>query len=148
MCINVIVQQKGVKFLLTAESVQRPFFLLITRRECSLVCKGPLNSRLCPDSLAEHLVCKHVPPKQRVPFAGTSLLPYCGCINFLQNPRVDLFQNFPQFIVIHTVKVFGIFNKGVLKKGFFLELSCFFHDPADVGNLISGFSRRKLMRPQ
>ena len=72
MCINVIVQQKGVKFLLTAESVQSPFFLLITRRECSLVCKGPLNSRLCPDSLAERLVCKHIRPKQRAPFAGTS----------------------------------------------------------------------------
>ena len=83
MCINVVVQQKGVKFLFTAESVQSPFFLLITGRECSLVCKGPLNSRLCPDSLAEHLVCKHVPPKQRVPFAGTSPLPYCGRINFL-----------------------------------------------------------------
>ena len=76
MCINVIVQQKGVKFRFTAESVQSPFFLLITRRECSLICKGPLNSRLCPDSLAEHLICKHVQPEQRDPFAGISLLPY------------------------------------------------------------------------
>ena len=74
MCTNVIVQQKGVKFLLTAESVQSPFFLLITGRECSLICEGPLNSRLCPVSLAEHLVCKHVQPKQRVPFAGSSPL--------------------------------------------------------------------------
>ena len=49
-----------------------------------------------------------------------------------------LFQNFPQFIVIHTVKGFGIVNK--LEIDVFLELSCFFHDPADVGNLISGFS--------
>ena len=49
-----------------------------------------------------------------------------------------LFQNFPQFIVIHTVKGFGIVNKAEI--GVFLELSCFFHDPADVGNLISGFS--------
>ena len=48
-----------------------------------------------------------------------------------------LFQNFPQFIVIHTVKGFGIVNKAV---DAFLELSCFFHDPADVGNLISGSS--------
>ena len=49
-----------------------------------------------------------------------------------------LFQNFPQFIVIHTVKVFGIVNKpGV---DVFLELSCFFDDPADVGSLISGSS--------
>ena len=49
-----------------------------------------------------------------------------------------LFQNFPQFIVIHTVKVFGIVNKA--KIDVFLELSCFFNDPADVGNLISGSS--------
>ena len=50
----------------------------------------------------------------------------------------DLFQNFPQFIVIHTVKGFGIVNKAEIDV--FLELSCFFHDPADVGNLISGSS--------
>ena len=49
-----------------------------------------------------------------------------------------LFQNFPQFIVIHTVKGFGIVNTAELDV--FLELSCFFHDPADVGNLISGSS--------
>ena len=49
-----------------------------------------------------------------------------------------LFQNFPQFIVIHTVIGFGIVNKEEIDV--FLELSCFFHDPADVGNLISGSS--------
>ena len=49
-----------------------------------------------------------------------------------------LFQNFPQFIVIYTVKVFGIVNKAEVDV--FLELSCFFSDPADVGNLISGSS--------
>ena len=49
-----------------------------------------------------------------------------------------LFQNFPQFIVIHTVKGFGIVNKAEIDV--FLELSCFYHDPADVGNLISGSS--------
>ena len=49
-----------------------------------------------------------------------------------------LFQNFPQFIVIHTVKGFGIVNKA--ERDVFLELSCFFDDPADVGNLISGSS--------
>ena len=49
-----------------------------------------------------------------------------------------LSQNFPQLIVIHTVKVFGIVNKAEIDV--FLELSCFFHDPADVGNLISGSS--------
>ena len=47
-----------------------------------------------------------------------------------------LFQNFRQFIVIHTVKGFGIVNKAEIDA--FLELFCFFHDPADVGNLISG----------
>ena len=49
-----------------------------------------------------------------------------------------LFQNFPQSIVIHTVKGFGIVKKAEIDV--FLELSCFFHDPADVGNLISGSS--------
>ena len=49
-----------------------------------------------------------------------------------------LFQNFPQFLVIHTVKGFGIVNKAEI--AVFLELSGFFHDPADVGNLISGSS--------
>ena len=49
-----------------------------------------------------------------------------------------LFQSFPQFIVIYTVKGFGIVNKA--KIYIFLELSCFFNDPADVGNLISGSS--------
>ena len=46
-----------------------------------------------------------------------------------------LFQNFPQFIVIHTVKGFGTVNKAEMDV--FLEISCFFDDPADVGNLIS-----------
>ena len=49
-----------------------------------------------------------------------------------------LFQNFPQFIVIHTVKGFGIVNKTEIDV--FLELSYFFDDPTDVGNLISGSS--------
>ena len=49
-----------------------------------------------------------------------------------------LFQNFPQFIVIHRVKGFGIVNKAEIDV--FLKLSCFFDDPAGVGNLISGSS--------
>ena len=49
-----------------------------------------------------------------------------------------LFQSFPQLIVIHKVKAFGIVNKA--KIYVFLELSCLFDDPADVGNLISGSS--------
>ena len=47
-------------------------------------------------------------------------------------------QNFPQFIVIHTVKGFGIVNKAEIDV--FLELSCFIDDPVDLGNLISGSS--------
>ena len=49
-----------------------------------------------------------------------------------------LLKNFPQLIVIHTVKGFGIVNKVEIDA--FLELSCFFNDPVDVGNLISGSS--------
>ena len=56
-----------------------------------------------------------------------------------------LFQKFLQFVVIHTVKGFGIVNKAEMDV--FLELSCFFDDPVDVGNLISGspaFSKTSL----
>ena len=49
-----------------------------------------------------------------------------------------LFKNFPQFVVIHTVKGFGIVNKA--KVDVFLEFPCFFDDPTDVGNLMSGSS--------
>ena len=49
-----------------------------------------------------------------------------------------LFQNFPQFTVIHTVKGFGIVNKAEIDV--FLELPCFFDDPVDAGSLISGSS--------
>ena len=49
-----------------------------------------------------------------------------------------LLKNFPQFVVIHTVRGFGIVNKAEIDV--FLELSCFFDDPVDVGNLISGSS--------
>ena len=48
----------------------------------------------------------------------------------------QLFKNFPQFIVIHTVKGFSVVNEAEV----FLELSCIFSDPVDVGNLISGSS--------
>ena len=49
-----------------------------------------------------------------------------------------LLKNFPQFVVIHTIKCFGIVNKAGIEV--FLELSCFFNDPTNVGNLISCFS--------
>ena len=56
-----------------------------------------------------------------------------------------LFKNFPQFVVIHTVKGFGVVNKAEVD--IFLELSCFLNDPTDVGNLIyvsSAFSKTSL----
>ena len=49
-----------------------------------------------------------------------------------------LLKNFPQFVVIHTVKGFGLVNKAEMD--IFLDLSCFFDDPADIGDLISGSS--------
>ena len=49
-----------------------------------------------------------------------------------------LLKNFPHFVVVHTVKGFGIVNEA--EEDVSLELSCFFDDPADVGNLISGSS--------
>ena len=65
------------------------------------------------------------------------------CIHFCQEAgevvwNYYLFKNFPQFVVIHTVKGFGIVNKAEVNV--FLELSAFFDDPADVGNLICGSS--------
>ena len=50
----------------------------------------------------------------------------------------DLFKNFPEFDVVHTVKSFGIVSKAEID--IFLQLSCFFNDPPDIGNLISGSS--------
>ena len=50
----------------------------------------------------------------------------------------QLFKNVPEFVVVHTVKGSGIINKAEVD--FFLELSCFFDDPTDVGNLLSGSS--------
>ena len=68
---------------------------------------------------------------------------FLTCIQVSQEAgQVDwyfqLLQNFPQFIVIHTVEGFGVVKKTEIDD--FLELSCFFDDPADVGNLISGSS--------
>ena len=64
------------------------------------------------------------------------------CKEIKENNRMgktrDLFKNFPEFVVIHTVKGFAIVNK--VEVDVFLELSCFFDDPRDVGKLISGCS--------
>ena len=51
-----------------------------------------------------------------------------------------LFQNFPQFTVIHTVKGISIVNETEVDFFFFLKFSCFFYDPTGIGNLISGYS--------
>ena len=76
---------------------------------------------------------------------GTSLLfrIFLTCIQISQEAGQvvwysHVLKNFPQFIVIHTVKGFGIVNKAEIDV--FLELSCFFNDPMDVGNFISGSS--------
>ena len=56
-----------------------------------------------------------------------------------------LFKNFSEFVVVHTIKGFGVVNKAEIEV--LLELSCFFYDPTDVGNLISGspaFSKSSL----
>ena len=68
---------------------------------------------------------------------------FLTCIQISQDAGREVwsphrFKNFPQFVVIHTVKGFGIVNKTEIDV--FLDLSCFFDDPADVGNLISGSS--------
>ena len=70
---------------------------------------------------------------------------YCflTCIQFSQEADKvvwysHLFKKFPQFVIIHTVKGFGLVNEAEVDA--FLELSCFFNDPVDVGNLISGSS--------
>jgi len=78
-------------------------------------------------------------------YCSVSSSNYCflTCIHVSQEAgqvvwHSHLFQNFPQFILIHTVKGFGIVNKA--ETNVFMETSCFFDDPADVGNLISGSS--------
>ena len=70
----------------------------------------------------------------------------CGFLTHIQISQEEgqvvwyshLFKNFPQFVVIHTVKGFGLVNEAEIDV--FLELSCFFNDPTDVGNSISGSS--------
>ena len=64
--------------------------------------------------------------------------PYQANSGIFHSNFLECYKNFPQFIVIHTVKGFGIVNK--VEIDVFLELSCFFYDPVDVGNLISGSS--------
>ena len=83
-------------------------------------------------------------------FMSSSNCCFLNCIQISQETGQviwysHLFQNFPQFIVIHTVKGFGIINEAEIDV--FLELSCFFDDSTDVGNLIScssAFSKSSL----
>ena len=87
-----------------------------------------------------------IPPKFLVPLCSESLPLICQLpdlhTGFLRGRSGDLvlpsLSEFSQFIVIHTVKGFDIVNKTEIDV--FLELSCFFHDLADVGNLVSGSS--------
>ena len=79
------------------------------------------------------------------PSMSSSNCCFLTCIQVSQEANLvfwysHLFQDFPLFIVIHTVKGFGIVNKAEIDV--FLELSCFFDEPSDVGNLISGSSAR------
>ena len=76
-------------------------------------------------------------------FMSSSSCCFLTCIQISQEAGQvvwysHLLKNFPQYIVIHTVKGFGIVKEAEIDV--FLELSCFFDDPADVGNLISGSS--------
>ena len=76
-------------------------------------------------------------------FMSSSNCCFLTCIQMFQEAGQviwysHLFQNFPEFVVIYIVKGFGIVNKA--KMDVFLELSCFFCDPANIGNLISGSS--------
>ena len=78
-----------------------------------------------------------------VPCPVLTVLCFLTCIQISQEAGQviwysHLLNNFPQFVVIHRIKGFGIVNKAEIDV--FLELSCFFDDPADVGNLISGSS--------
>ena len=81
--------------------------------------------------------------RSHTPFPVLNSLNYCFliCIQISQVAGKEvcyshLFKNFPQLVVIHTVKGFNVVDEADV----FLEFSCFFHDPADVGNLISGSS--------
>ena len=86
--------------------------------------------------------CTSFPMKQPIScFMSDSNCCFLSCIQVSQDTGKliwysCLLKNFPQFIVIHTVKGFGIVNKAEIDV--FLELSCFFWDPTDVGNMISG----------
>ena len=76
------------------------------------------------------------------PMSGSNCC-YLTCIQISQETGKvvwysHLFKNFPEFVVIHTVKGFGVVNEAEVDV--FLDLSCFFYGPMDVGNLISGSS--------
>jgi len=79
-------------------------------------------------SLLFHVKFNLLLPDLHTDFQEAGQVVWCSCFS----------KNFPQFVVIHTVKGFGIVNK--TKVDVFLEIACFFYDPTDVGNLISGSS--------
>ena len=107
---------------------------------------GNLDSSLCfiQPSVSHDVLCTPFPiwNQSVVPMSSSNCC-FLTCIQVSQEKGQGvwyshLLQNFPQFIVIHIVKGFGIVSKAEIDV--FLELSCFFDDPADVGNLISGSS--------
>ena len=93
--------------------------------------------------------CDFLFPVRSLSYCCRSSSRNCSEINVFLKPKIyqetckvvwysHLFKNLPQFLVIHTVKAFGIVNKAEVDV--FQELSCLFYDPVDVGNLISGSS--------
>ena len=78
--------------------------------------------------------CCFKPLSFRVVFVVVAVVCFCSKRKLIHLPTKSL----PEFVVVHTVKGFGIVNKAEVD--IFLEISCFFSDPTDVGNLISGSS--------
>ena len=113
-----------------------------TEPETSEVKSEPvIQSKTIADPIskeAQDLVGKRVYASNRYNMGEDKVIGILRTINPTANIPSHLFQNFPQFIVIYTVKNFGTINKAEVYV--FLVFSCFFDDPADVGNLISGFS--------
>ena len=112
----VVAHGKGVgRRLAVGSCISTYTALMYSFPNLELICRSMSSSNCC------FLTCRQISQE-----AGEVVL------------YSHLLKNFPQFVVIHTVKGFGVVNKA--KIGVFLELSCFFDDTANIGNLISGSS--------